>query len=63
MPQGIRVFGSRGTGTGLGTEDGARDALERISDLKCPGKDIFMEEQGIYWYNHSKAFQAGTKSV
>lgn len=48
---------------GLGRKDGVRDVLERISDLKCPGKAIFMEEQGIYWYNHSKAFEAWTKSV
>lgn len=62
-PRGVRVYGSRGAGAGLGREDGAGDASERISDLKCPGKDILMEKQGIYWYNHSKAFQAGTKSV
>ena len=62
----LRAFESSaadGAGTGLGREDGARDALERISDLQCPGKDISVEEQGIYWYHHSKAFQAGAESV
>lgn len=46
---------------GLGRENGARDALERISDLTCPGKDIFMEEQGIYWYNHSRGLPGRDK--
>lgn len=40
-------------------EDGT---MERVSDLKCPGKDILMEEPGTR-YNHFKAFQAGTRGV
>lgn len=34
--------------------------MERVSDLKCPGKDIFMEEQGTR-YNHSNVSRQGQK--
>lgn len=47
----------------MGREDGARDALERISDLKCPGKDSSWRSKGFIGITTARLSREGQKCL